>query len=124
MLEKGIIIAPSFTIHDGGCRIHGVSPLSLRQSLLFWDKIDVPANNAVYIGLDPDMQFLSDAGVLQQTLISVPQFSGNLAYRIIADQLAALRINDAREPGEWSISQCSNALLMPLVAGDLRDVVE
>lgn len=124
MLEKGIIIAPAFTVDGNSCSLHGISGQLLRQALLYWDKIDFPFNRAIYMAGDADIEYLIGVGVMQRTEIQVRSHFGNVGHRLIADQIAALQILDANEPGQWNIAQTSNLFVTPPSSRSAQDLVE
>lgn len=124
MLEKGIIIAPAFTVNGDACNLHGISGQLLRQALLYWDKIDFPFNRAIYIGGGADIEYLTDVGVMQRTEIQVSSHFGNVGHRLIADQIAALQVLDANEPGQWNIAQTSNIFVTPPSNRSEQNLVE
>lgn len=110
MLEKGIVIAPDFDFDGRNLTYRGISGQSIRQSILYWDKIEIPSSNLIELGTTPDLQFLIDEGVLQRTSVRLENFSGNMGFGVIETQIRALKINLDKEPGQWSISQHSNSL--------------
>jgi hypothetical protein len=68
MLEKGIILTPDFNYDGSTLTIRGLSGQTIRQALLYWDKIDFPENNIIRNGA-ADLQLLIDEGILQRTKI-------------------------------------------------------
>ena len=110
---RGVIITSKFTMEGTTLHIEGgFDPVSLRQYLLYWDKIDWPDNNIISIGGDSDseMQFLQSAGVLERTIINFGSFSGNVGYAMLDMQVAALEARNRASPGAWSLAQ--NSLLL------------
>jgi hypothetical protein len=113
MAKRGIVITPKFNF-DGRALsfVGGFDPISLRQYLLYWDKLDWPDNNAISIGEGgPDMDFLESAGVLERTRVDFSSFSGNIGYAMLGMQVVALQIRNERQPGCWSLAQDSQTLV-------------
>jgi hypothetical protein len=106
MPSRGVVIAPKFTFD--GRTLHfpglvGIDGISLRQYLVYWDKIEYPQNNLIHIGNSPDIDFLIDAGVLTRTMIRFGVFSGDLGAGYVLAQIQALKIKNDIEPGQWSL---------------------
>jgi hypothetical protein len=115
-MSRGIIITPKFdfdgtTLHFPG--LVGIDPVSLRQYLLYWDKIDFPNNNLIGIGSSSDIQFLIDQNILSRTEIKFSNFHGNIGYGYIYSQIEALKLKNRSEPGQWSLAQTGNHLFIP-----------
>lgn len=110
MLEKGIIITPDFSFDGRNLDLRGVSGQTIRQSLLYWDKIEFPTSNIINIGTSPDLQFLIDEGILERTDIRLHNFSGNVGFGLIKTQMEILKKKNNEEPGQWSMAQSSNSL--------------
>ncbi|OGR00271.1 MAG: hypothetical protein A2505_09580 [Deltaproteobacteria bacterium RIFOXYD12_FULL_55_16] len=110
-MSRGIVITPRFEFDGqrfsmGG----GFDPVSLRQYLLYWDKLDWPNNNIIAIGDAPELEFLRSAGVLERTMVRFTSFAGNVGYAMLQMQVSALEERDKNEPGTWSLAQHSKLL--------------
>ncbi|EOV1171315.1 hypothetical protein KW409_17615 [Vibrio fluvialis] len=115
-MNRGIVITPNYSITpNNGLHIHGgIDPITLRQYMLFWDKIDYPTNNMIHIGGGNDIEFLKDVGIGQSTRILfkqlLPHENGLIMFNT---QMAAYEINNKNEEEEWSIAQPTNTLFVP-----------
>jgi hypothetical protein len=109
--ERGLVISYPIEVSNTAGRVEGLDLQELRMSLLFWDKLDFPANNVFHFGLDPECQFLKGAGILSRT--NIPLSGGNAASVVVQAHLDAFRILDAKEPGVWSLSNGRNAISFP-----------
>lgn len=103
MLEKGIIITPDFSFDGRNVEFRGVSGQTIRQSLLYWDKLEFPTNNLIHLATTPDLQFLIDEGVLRRTDMRLNNFSGNIGFGLIKAQMDILKKMNEEEPGQWSM---------------------
>lgn len=109
MTTRGIVVSPPFQILPGG----GIScggdpdPVELRKYLLYWDQIDYPSNNFIHISSN-DIDYLETTGALKRTIVAFQGMinSGSGEF-FIAAQEAALRENQKKEPGAWSLAQLS-----------------
>ncbi len=61
---------------------------------------------------------------MQRTEIQVSSHFGNVGHRLIADQIAALQVLDANEPGQWNIAQTSNIFVTPPSNRSEQNLVE
>lgn len=118
---RGIVITPRFTFDGQKLSFNGgFDPVSLRQYLLYWDKIDWPNNNIIAFGDDaPEFTFLKEACVLERTMVRFNSFNGNVGYAMLQMQVAALEARNAKEPGAWSLAQQS-----PLLASSTEGTVD
>ena len=51
--KRGLVLFPPCSISDDGNKISmggQINPITLRKSVLFWDKLEVPKNNLLEIG--------------------------------------------------------------------------
>ncbi len=116
MPSRGVVIAPKFTFD--GRTLHfpglvGIDGISLRQYLVYWDKIEYPQNNLIHIANSPDIDFLVDTGVLTRTMIRFGGFSGDIGAGYVLAQIQALKIKNDIEPGQWSLAQATDRLFIP-----------
>ncbi|QHO76875.1 hypothetical protein ACH79_33795 [Bradyrhizobium sp. CCBAU 051011] len=83
----------------------------LRSSLIYFDKLAWPTNNAIHVGgSGPDVDFLSAAKVLELPNVFL---SGSFGVEVlILAQAQALRDLDEKNPGTWAIAQGENSLLV------------
>jgi uncharacterized protein (DUF697 family) len=110
MARRGIVITPQFDFDGHALQLKGgFDPVSLRQYLLYWDKIDWPDNNIISIGESDDdgMAFLKSEGILERTMVQFSSFHGNIGNAMLDMQVLALDLRNEREPGAWSLAQQS-----------------
>ena len=125
--ERGIIIGPQVEIDIATNLIHLIStepnPQLLRHAVLYWDKIDFPQNNLLYIN-SPDIDFLEQEGIAQQTDIRINQ-SGNFATLYVQAQFEAFELLNQKDPDKWAIGQyAKNLIALPSVNLEKRHLVE
>ena len=113
MCNRGIIVTAPFrfdghTVTTGS----GIDPVSLRQYLLYWDRIDWPDNNILSIGNHtPETEFLEEAGILERTRVEM-HLTENIGYAPTLAQARALTIRNETEPGRWSLAQQADCLVL------------
>ncbi|HAU1603701.1 TPA: hypothetical protein JBJ19_02365 [Legionella pneumophila] len=114
--ERGIILSPEVEIDIVSNVINLVSsapdPKLLRHAILYWDKIDFPTNNVLSVDLSPDMDFLKQEGIVQQTDIRINQ-SGDLATLYVQAQFNAFELLNQKDPDKWTIGQHAKNLITP-----------
>lgn len=109
MLKKGIVVSPPFEVDFRGGLSCGGSPdpLELRKYLTYWDEIDYPSNNFIFITSD-DIEYLSTTNALKRTHINFQgQMSTDNGNIFIWAQDIAYQENSINEPGCWSLGQVS-----------------
>lgn len=106
--KRGIVISPPFEVLTGGGISCGgnPSPADLRKYLLYWDEIDYPSNNFVYVDGGQDIDFLIETKIASRTHIQFQgaMSSGNGEFFLMAQQ-AAFEKHDKEQPGAWSVAQ-------------------
>jgi hypothetical protein len=108
--ERGLIVAPP--LHVEAATIVGESfldPQELRAALLFWDRLDLPYERHLPFGVNPDMEFLKQEGILEHSTV---RLAGPWNDEGIA-RAAFLGTLDAREraqPGQWSLARGERSL--------------
>lgn len=107
-------------IHNGTNNSIQVSPMLdpffLRQYLLYWDKIDYPTNNLLYIGLTPEEKYLEEIGLLQRTHLNIIPDSSGITLNpeiFLKSQLYALEKNNQNNNEIWSLGQNTSKLFLP-----------
>ncbi len=66
-MSRGVIAAPAIINiqGDGFTMERALSPQEIRYYALYWDRVVIPGNNLVYIGL-PDEELLIESGVIER----------------------------------------------------------
>ena len=116
--ERGLIISPIAAAGVGGrpTIVHLPAMAELRQSLMFWDKIDLPTTG-YESSLPDELAFLHQEGTLvrssqplqyraQMEKYGTPQFQYALDDRpetLAKMQIHAFRQHEAAEPGRWTL---------------------
>jgi len=113
---RGLVISPEYRVEDNG-GIHFVTTdidsLKLREYLLYWDKLDFPNTNIVSMGTTPETDYLESVGVLQRSVFNSNTFNGEFYAKI---QLEALKKNNEKEKGSWSLAQPNSKLVLDKVS--------
>ena len=109
MVKKGIVISPPFKVLPEGGVTCGGSPdaQDIRKYLLYWDEIDYPSNNNIFIELSDDLAFLQNCNVLKRTH-AVLNDAHIDPFVFITAQEQAFKENEAAEKGKWSLAQLSD----------------
>ncbi|MCK5630276.1 MAG: hypothetical protein KAI26_06680, partial [Nanoarchaeota archaeon] len=109
MVKKGIVISPPFKVLPEGGVMCGGSPddRDIRKYLLYWDEIDYPSNNNIFVELSDDLRFLQKCKILKRTHAVFNVSRGDPAVFITAQE-QAFKENEAAEKGKWSLAQLSD----------------
>jgi hypothetical protein len=111
---RGVILGPK--IDEGGTRIHSNDAIdgAVRRSLLYYDKIEVPSMNLLFMQPSSIMRELMAIGVMQRTHATVTLDGmvnpGDLFGVIQCKLFEHLEVT---EPGVWSLTQESASLSLP-----------
>lgn len=110
---RGIIIYPEMR-RTGTAGVEIVSSqvdaVAVRRAALYWDRVDHPQSQAIYLGLSAAEQLLKDAGILTETRISDAVQTQDI---LLETPGRALLQHHMTEPGKWSLAQSSPDLIMP-----------
>jgi hypothetical protein len=112
--KRGLVLSVPIEINDGHVFIRsGVpDPQELRTSLLYWDQLAWPTNNAIHIPGGPDIEFLETVKVLTRSPHNFHNFSGNPADIVMQSFTQAFEDLDKNSPDLWALSQGENSLLV------------
>ncbi|AVQ01920.1 hypothetical protein B7G68_08715 [Caulobacter segnis] len=110
---RGLVMSPPAKIGPEGLEVEDQLDLQeLRSTLLFWDRIDYPSNNAFPGQTGPEEDFLIAEGVMSRSGIVVAgQSDAGLTQRHA--HLLAYRLHEEQEPGRWTLGHSADALGFP-----------
>jgi hypothetical protein len=116
-MTRGIIAAPGIISgYNNGFKMErGLSGEEIRYYLLYWDKIVIPDNNLVSIGL-PEQELLLESGLVSRPLVGFSgRFDGEMIAQAIAEAqaLTASRLFAAEPDTDWTVHQIGDVLSMP-----------
>ena len=107
---RGLIISSPTIMSGNNVRITGgLDHQELRSSLLYWDRLTWPSNNAVDIKGSPEIEYLSSVGILSRIRY---EGSGKLSDILIAAQAYSFEKLEKESPGVWSIGGGENSLIV------------
>jgi len=116
-MSRGVIAAPAIINiqGDGFTMERALSPQEIRYYALYWDRVVIPGNNLVYIGL-PDEELLIESGVIERPRVG---FQG--AFRgaevghafATAQSMVAEKLIEEDKSIDWVLHQIGNRLNIP-----------
>lgn len=124
---RGIILSDTYEGGRNSLSVQvGTRTEKIRQSILYWDKIDVPDNNLLGTSISADEQFLESEGILQRTLVN---FNAENGIMINADLLntiqnAVLGYNNKNSGEVWTLGQYSKSLILPKEQGVETETIQ
>ena len=115
-MERGVIAAPGIIrpIVQGFVMERSISKEELRYYILYWDRVVIPGNNLVYIGV-PEEEVLIAANAISRPRV---QFQGayqgdQVTYAILGCQaLVAEKLVQDRSV-DWVLHQLGDSLVLP-----------
>lgn len=115
-MDRGVVAAPGI-LHPRERGLLMERPLSseeLRYYLLYWDRVVIPGNNLVYIGV-PEEQDALEAGAIERPRVAFSgQFQGDqVAYAVLACQALVAEELVKDESIDWVIHQFGPHCLLP-----------
>lgn len=115
--QRGAVILPEMHIEQSnpGVSIKGsdFDPFVIRTALLFFDRIDYPANNIIQIGPETPPG-LEDWGGWQRTRTEFTGAKGNQLLDVFRRSLVStFEALDERESGRWTIARSAASNLIP-----------
>lgn len=116
-MGRGVIAAPAIINiqGDGFMMERGLSPQEIRYYALYWDRVVIPGNNLVYIGL-PDEELLIESGVIERPRVDFQgSFSGaEIGHAFaIAQAAVAKKLIEEEKSTDWVLHQIGNQLNIP-----------
>ncbi len=125
---RGIVADCAFHGDNNSLSISsGIDPFRLRQYLLYWDKIDYPSNNAMYVELTTDEEYLKQIGILKRTHVNISTGTNGIMMNpeiFVKCQLYALKENNDNKKEIWSLGQNSSQLFLPEDETIVEDAIQ
>ena len=124
-MNRGVIAAPAIiNIQGNGFTMErGLSPQEISYYALYWDKVVVPTNNLVHVGL-PEEDILIDSGVIERPRV---QFQGAFHGAEIGQAFAISQYETAKNlietdrSTEWVIHQIGRQIHIPQKYAELKN---
>lgn len=116
-MTRGVIAASAIiSIHGNGFTMkRGLSPQEIRYYALYWDKVVIPSNNLVYVGL-PEEDVLIESGVIERPRVGFQGSFGGAEIGssfAIAQAVVAKRLMEEEKSTDWVLHQIGNKLTIP-----------
>jgi hypothetical protein len=112
---RGIVILPEYEAVGSHLEMNysDITPRALRQYLLYWDKIDYPANSMFYFASSEEVKYLEGIGILKRTL-HMHDKDGIVDFEemFLNMQLTAFKENNKNKDECWSIAQSNTKKLI------------
>jgi hypothetical protein len=116
-MKRGIIGEPAITQAHGDSFTfkRGISPQELRYYILYWDRVVIPVNNIISIGL-PEEEILIKSGAIERPSVVFSGFLDGKATAnsyAIAQAIIAQKLMTEDKSTDWVIHQIGNQLNIP-----------
>lgn len=115
-MDRGVIASPGIItpLPQGFKMERSISPEELRYYVMYWDKVVIPGNNLVYIGI-PEEEDLISCGAIERPKVGFQgSFQGDqVTYAMLACQsiVASQLVHD--KSTDWVIHQIGNSVVCP-----------
>lgn len=125
-MDRGVIASPGIItpLAQGFKMERSISPEELRYYVMYWDKVIIPGNNLVYIGI-PEEEDLISCGAIERPRISFQgSYQGNqVTNAILACQsiVASKLVND--KSTDWVIHQIGRAGVYPEQFNEQKNII-
>jgi len=115
-MERGIVVCPTkFEVFKDGFSVSpGLSADDLRYFVLYWDKLAIPTDNFIHVGVQ-DEDFLVSAGVLErpETQFTGSFYGSDMAIAAIESYAKVAEEKKDDKKTDWVIHQFSTDLIVP-----------
>lgn len=116
-MTRGVIAAPAIiNIHGNGFTMErGLTPEEVRYYVLYWDKVVIPGNNLVYVGI-PEEDTLIQSGVIERPRVGFQgSFNGSAVANsfAISQSMVAQKLMEEDKATDWVLHQIGNKLSIP-----------
>jgi hypothetical protein len=116
-MSRGVIAAPAIINieGDGFTMERGLSPQEIRYYALYWDRVVIPGNNLIYVGL-PDEELLIESGVIERPrVVFQGSFDGAEFGHAFAEAQSevAKKLIEEEKSIDWVLHQIGNKLNIP-----------
>ena len=106
---RGVVVISDYNVVGNSLTIKNcgqINPMLLRKSLLYWDRIDFPTNNLIYMESSSDVKYLEEINLLQRSHINVIS-DGPIKFEegFVKSQIAAVIKNNQNKNEKWSLAQ-------------------
>lgn len=125
-MDRGVIASPGIIqrLSQGFKMERSLSPEELRYYIMYWDKVVIPGNNLVYIGL-PDEDILIQSGAIERPRVG---FSGSFGGDQVTDAILSCQSLVAKElvkdkSVDWVIHQLGSECSFPNGYNQRRNIV-
>lgn len=125
-MDRGVIASPGIIkpLAQGFQMERSLTPEELRYYILYWDKVVIPGNNLVYIGL-PDEELLIESGAIERPRIGFNgRFEGDqVTHAILSCQSIAAKELIKDKKTDWVIHQIGENCSLPNGFNQRRNIL-
>jgi len=125
-MNRGVIAVPGIIkpLRDGFLLERSISKEEMRYYLLYWDKVVIPGNNLVYIGVPEEKELISCEAISRPMV----QFQGSFRGEQVAGALLACQSIVAEKlvrdkTVDWVLHQIGDSLALPKDFATQQDII-
>jgi hypothetical protein len=125
-MDRGVIAAPGIIrpLEQGFVMERSISKEELRYYILYWDKVVIPGNNLVYIGVPEEEELIASHAILRPRV----QFQGTYQGVQVTDAILGCQALVAEKlvqdkSVDWVLHQVGDSLALPPSFISQRDTI-
>jgi hypothetical protein len=125
-MDRGVIAAPGIIIpqNEGFMMERSISAEEIRYYVMYWDKVVIPGNNLVYIGIPEEEQLLASGAISRPRVAFRGSFGGDqVTAAILSCQSIVAEKLIPETSTDWVVHQIGNELAFPSELSTERNVV-
>lgn len=125
-MDRGIIAAPGIIIplNQGFMMERSISAEEIRYYVMYWDKVVIPSNNLVYIGIPEEEQLLGSGAISRPRVAFQGSFGGDqLTAAILSCQSIVAEKLIPETNTDWVVHQIGTEFAFPPEFSGKRSVI-
>ena len=125
-MERGVIASPGIiTPLPQGFRMErNISSEELRYYVLYWDRVVIPGNNLVYIGIPEEDDLIACGAITRPRIVFEGSFQGDqVTHAMLSCQSIAAKELVGDKSTDWVIHQIGHTAVFPSDFNEERNII-
>lgn len=125
-MERGIIAAPGIIkpLIGGFNMERSITPDEVRYYLMYWDKVTIPTNNLVHIGIPEEDELIRCQAIERPRITFQGSFGGDVLTNAILSCQTVIASEKVKDKNiDWCIHQFGQSLSLPQQYKETKDVI-
>lgn len=115
-MDRGVIAAPGIIrpLPQGFTMERSITPEELRYYVLYWDRVVIPGNNLINIGIPEEEAFIAAGAVSRPRIAFSGRFVGDeVTYALLSCQSIVAKTLVAQRDVDWVMHQIGDTVAIP-----------